>query len=155
MQHINNTSAQPSTSNILGINSTYNSDSDTPSWLTNVLQGFDKKRSNIETHLQKQDHRWQNVASQLEHQSSPMNNIEQQMNQISELRTCVSNNQNQITKQSTDLSELSAKMNEYDRSINHYSDNIVRTSADSDSKINYLLTLRTKPSPNTITNGSV
>ena len=33
-------------------------------------------------------------------------------------------------------------MNEYDRSINHYSDicdDIVRTSADSDSKINYLL----------------
>ena len=71
-----------------------------------------------------------------------MNNMEQQMNQLSELRACVSNNQNQLTKQSSDLSELRAKMNEYDRSINHYSDicdDIVRTSADSDSKINYLL----------------
>ena len=143
MQHINNTSAQPVTSDILGINSTYNSDSNTQSWLTNVLQGFDKKkRSNIETHLQKRDHWWQHVASQLEHQSSRMNNMEQQMNQLSELRVCVSITQTQITKQNTDLSELSAKMNEYDRSINHYSDmcnNIVRTSADSYSKINYLL----------------
>ena len=142
MQHINNTSAQPGTNSILGINSTYNSDSDTPSWLTNVLQGFDKKWSKIETHLQKQDHRWQNVASQLEHQSSRMNNMEQQMNRLSEIRACVSVTQNQITKQNTDLSELSAKTNEYDRSINHYSDicdDIVCTSADSDSKINYLL----------------
>ena len=142
MHHINNTSAQPGTNNILGINSTYNSNSDTPSWLTSVLQEFDKKWSKIETHLQKQDHRWQNVASQLEHQSSRMNNMEQQMNQLSELRTCVSDTQNQLTKQSTHLSDLSAKMNEYDRSINHYSDicdDIVRTSADSDSKINYLL----------------
>ena len=58
------------------------------------------------------------------------------MNQLSELRVCVSVIQNQITKQNTDPSELSSKMNEYDRSINHYSDmcdNIVRTSADSDS----------------------
>ena len=159
MQHINNTSAQPGTNNILGINSTYNSNSDTPSWLTSVLQEFDKKWSKIETHLQKQDHRWQNVASQLEHQSSRMNNMEQQMNQLSELRTCVSDTQNQLTKQSTHLSDLSAKMNEYDRSINHYSDicdDIVRTSADSDSKINYLLKrVEIKPSPNAITNGSV
>ena len=43
VEHVNNTSAKPGTSNILGINSTYNSDSDTPSWLTNVLRGFDKK----------------------------------------------------------------------------------------------------------------
>ena len=64
------------------------------------------------------------------------------MTQLSELRKCVSNYQNQLTKQSSDLSELNAKMNEYDKSINHYSDicdDIVRTSADSDSKINYLL----------------
>ena len=64
------------------------------------------------------------------------------MNQLSELRTCVSNNQNQLTKQSAHLSELNAKMNEYDRSINHYSDicdDIVRTSADGDSEINQLL----------------
>ena len=63
-----------------------------------------------------------------------MNNMEQQVNQLSELRACVSITQNQITKQNT---ELSAKMNEYDRSINHYCDicdDIVRTS----SKINYL-----------------
>ena len=101
-----------------------------------------KKRSKIETHLQKHDHRWQNVASQLEHQSSRLNNMEQQMNQLSELRTCVSNNQNQLTKQSSHLSELNAKMNEYDWSINHYSDicdDIVRTSADGDSEINQLL----------------
>ena len=32
MQHTNNTSAQPGTNNILGINSTYNSDSETPIW---------------------------------------------------------------------------------------------------------------------------
>ena len=38
-----------------------------------------------------------------------MNNMEQEMNQLSELRACVSVTQNQITKQSTDLSELSAK----------------------------------------------
>ena len=70
-----------------------------------------------------------------------MNNMEQQMKQLSELRTRVSNNENQLTKQSSDLSELNAKMNEYDKSINHYTyicDDIVRTSADSDSKINYL-----------------
>ena len=71
-----------------------------------------------------------------------MNNMEQRMNQLSELRARVSVTQNQITKR-PDLSELSAKTNEYDRSINHYSDiicdDIVCTSADSDSKINYLL----------------
>ena len=61
MQHINN-SAQPDLSNIPGTNSTHNSDA--PIWLTNVLQGFDKKWSKIETHLQKQEIRWQNVASQ-------------------------------------------------------------------------------------------
>ena len=60
MQHIKN-SAQPDSSNIPGTNSTHNSDA--PIWLTNVLQGFDKKWSKIETHLQKQEIRWQNVAS--------------------------------------------------------------------------------------------
>ena len=70
----------------------------------------------------------------------------------------VSFTQNQITNHYTDLLELSAKMSEYDKSINHYSDicdDIVRTSADSDSKLNYLLkrveTLKIKQSPNAIT----
>lgn len=113
-----------------------------PGWLANMLHGFERRWATIETHLESQDRRWQNVAMQMENQNKRMSNIEQQMTQISELRETVTQTQMSITRLDTDLSNTKSKIYDCDKSISFYSklcDRIVSTSAETDSKVNYLM----------------
>ncbi|MEW8542144.1 MAG: hypothetical protein AB2693_01300 [Candidatus Thiodiazotropha sp.] len=113
-----------------------------PGWLANMLHGFERRWATIEGHLESQDRRWQNVSMQMEDQNKRMGNIEQQLTQISELRESVTQTQIHITKLDTDLSNTKSKIYDCDKSVNFYSnlcDKIVSTSAETDSKVNYLM----------------
>lgn len=109
-----------------------------PSWISNMLQVFEKRWVTIEGHLQTQNKHWQDIQLQLERQNKRMSSIEQEMSQIKELKANVSRSQARIGTLEAGVSDLRSKIHDYEYSIDSYSeicDDIVRSSMENDSKI--------------------
>lgn len=114
--------------------------------ISNMLLSLERKLGqkllDIETHLQAQNKRWENVESQLQNQNARMITIEQQVSQMNIMKQNLSKTQTQVLRLDEQVAELNAKVGDYDKSINNYSelcDDIVTSTSENDSKLNYLL----------------
>ena len=110
--------------------------------LLSLEQKLGQKLLDIENHLQTQNRRWENVESQLQNQYSRMITIEQQVSQMNIMKQNLSKTQTQVLQIDQQVTELKAKVGDYDKSINNYSelcDDIVTSTSENDSKLSYLL----------------
>lgn len=110
--------------------------------LLSLEQKLGQKLLNIENHLQTQNKRWENVESQLQNQNTRMIAIEQQVSQMNILKQNLSETQTHVLQIDQQMTELKAKVGDYDKSINNYSelcDDIVTSTSETDSKLSYLL----------------
>lgn len=90
--------------------------------LMNMLTGMDNKLQSIEGQLNHQSQRWKSIESQITGQNKRMDSIEQQIVQINNIKQAVSNTQSEVFKLSTDMSTMKTKIDDYDNSIQKYSD---------------------------------
>lgn len=68
--------------------------------------------------------------------------MERQMSHVGDLKQTISQTHVQVAKLDDDVTHMKRQMSDYDKSINTYSDlcdNIVKTSAEYNSKVNYLM----------------
>lgn len=113
-----------------------------PQSISTILQELDTKWAKIEKHLESQNKCWENVETQLNNQNSRMSNIEQQMFQLQDIKKSLNINQTNVARLDADVSNMRLKINEYDTSIQNYSDicdSVVRTSAESNAKLDAVL----------------
>ena len=112
------------------------------SMLMNMLSGMDNKLQSIEGQLNHQSQRWKSIENQIANQNKRMDSIEKQIVQINSIKQAVSNTQSEVFKLSTDMSTMKTKIDDYDNSIQKYSDmcdDIVSSYTERESELDHVM----------------
>ncbi|MEW8545932.1 MAG: hypothetical protein AB2693_20615 [Candidatus Thiodiazotropha sp.] len=93
-----------------------------PPWVSQMLQGLDSRLRQIESHLAHQNTGWQNMGLTLKSQSERMTNIEQQMSELNGLKQNMVRLQITVDHLDGEVERANRKVQEYDSTIQTYSD---------------------------------
>ena len=121
-----------------------------PPWLSQLFQNLDLRLQHIEGQLSNQDSRWQHIDNTLQSQSATLQNqnsrmlsIEQQLIEMRELKQTVTQVESSVQNMDKQIKKTSETMNDYQISINTYSelcDDMLQDQASKDSLVDELLT---------------
>lgn len=93
-----------------------------PPWVSQMLQGLDSRLRQIETHLAHQNTGWQNMGLTLKSQSDRMTSIEQQISELNGLKQNMVRLQITVDHLDGEVERANRKVQEYDSTIQTYSD---------------------------------
>ena len=96
--------------------------SNEPPWVANMLQCLYSRLQQIEGHLGFQNTRWQAIDTKLQNQNVRMTNMEQQMTELNSMKQNMSRMQTTVDKLNAEVIHCSKKVNEYDSTIQTYSE---------------------------------
>lgn len=101
-------------------------DSQAPPWASQMLQRLNQ----IESHMLSQNAKWQTVENTLSNQNLRMSNMEQQVRDLKGYRHNMTSLEIKVDTLTDDVSQMTRKVNEYEATINTYSDMYDNTNSD-------------------------
>ena len=107
-----------------------------------MIQNLGQQLQIIQGQLEGQNQRWQVIESKIESQNQRMINMEAQMSQLNSFKQTLTQTTNKVDTLNYDMKSLQTKMNDYERSIQSYSeicDGITSTNNENESQINFLM----------------
>ena len=116
--------------------------STTPSWAVNMIQNLSQQLQSIQGQREGQNQLWQAIESKIENQNQRMTNMEAQMSQLNSFKQTLTQTTNKVDTLNYDVKSLQTKMNDYERSIQIYSDicdGITSTNNETESQIKFLM----------------
>lgn len=93
-----------------------------PPWVSQMLQGLDSRLRQIEIHLAHQNTGWQNMGLTLKSQSERISSIEQQISELNGLKQSMVRLQITVDHLDGEVERANRKVQEYDSTIQTYSD---------------------------------
>ena len=89
-----------------------------PPWALHMMN----RLSQIESHMSSQTMNWRNLDTTLQNQNSRMTYIERQIKDLNQVKHEVTKSTISVSAMQDDISSMNRKINEYDYSINTYSE---------------------------------
>ena len=100
-----------------------------PPWVAQLLIGLDSRLQQIETHISNQNIKWeqiekvlQNQTRSLQDQRSRIFNIEGQMSEMNKMKGKITLVETKVQLMNSDIEQLNRQLNEYQTSIDTFSD---------------------------------
>ena len=92
-----------------------------PAWVVHLLTGLNTRLQHIETQLVNQNGKWQSIDNTLQNQNQRINQIEQKLTDYNTMKQDLTKLQNTVYDIGKEVNGVNTKMEDYDRSIEHYS----------------------------------